>query len=122
MVNEVLRRSEVGSNWLRWVSRFAFVAARRWFEWVQWVLILAVFQYLAHVYASRLAWFVLVISGVLLWLCFSAFFFRLGLKGSSLFRAKAGRPLSMLIAEALSVSFWFAAQFIPLFVAAHTSE
>jgi hypothetical protein len=85
-------------------------------------LILAVFQYLAHEYASRLAWFVLVVSSVLLWLYFSVFFFRLGLKGSSFFRSEMGRVVTMLVSGMLSASFWFAAQVIAWFVAAHTSS
>jgi len=102
------------------IERFALAAAPKWFQGLEWILILAAFQYFAHVSTSRLALIVPGLSFLLLYLYFSAVFFRFGLMSAALFPSKTWRIVSLLASGFLSVLFLMAAQLIASFAAAHT--
>src|SRR5437762_602461 len=106
-----LRETEAG--WQRILDRFGLAAAPRWFEWLEWILVLGAFQYLGEKSGSPLAKLIPGISVGLLWFYFNGFFFRIEFKGW--FRIKspiAERFVSIAVSGILATCFWFAAQVI----------
>ena len=116
-----LRHRESEAGWQRVIDRFVLKAAPKWFEWLNWVLVIAAFQYVADQSRNQLVRLVPALSVVLLWLYFNAFFFRLRLKGLPLVRsARVERAVSIVISALLSTACWFAARSVASVVAAHT--
>ncbi len=93
----------------------------RWFNWLEWVLVLGAFEYLAGKHGAWLARLISAISIPILWFYFNGFFFRIQFKG--LFRAKsvnAERIASIIISGILASGCWFIAQTVAKAIAANT--
>jgi hypothetical protein len=115
------RRRETEPGWQRIMDRFALAAAPKWFEWLEWILVLAAFQYLADKDGGGLARLVPAVSVLLLWFYFNAFFFRLEFRGLPLVRSgRVERIVSIILSGVLAPAFWLAAKTIADIVATHT--
>ncbi len=116
-----LRRRETEAGWQDVCDRFALTAAPTWFNWLEWILVLGAFDYLATKSGSWLPRVAAAVSLGLLWMYFNAFFVRLHLKGWFGVRsAGIERGVSTIISSLLAAGFWFAAQAIAETVAANT--
>jgi hypothetical protein len=116
-----LRRRETEAGWQGVCDRFALAAAPTWFNWLEWVLVLGAFDYLAIKSGAWLARLAAAISLGLLWMYFNAFFFRVQLKGWFGVRsAGVERTVSTVASSLLAALFWFAAQAIAATIAANT--
>ena len=102
-------------------DRFALQAAPTWFSWLEWVLVLGAFDYLAMKSGGWLPRVIAAVSIGLLWMYFNSFFRRLRCKDWFGVRsAGAERATSMLVSAVLAACFWFVAQGIAEAIAANT--
>jgi hypothetical protein len=112
---------ETQAGWQGACDRFAFAAAPTWFNWLEWVLVLGAFDYLAAKSGAWLPRLAAAVSLGLLWMYFNAFFFRVQLHRSrGVPSAGVGRALSTVASSALAALFWFGAQAIAETIAANT--
>jgi hypothetical protein len=115
------RRRETEAGWQGVLDRFGLAAAPIWFEWLEWVLVLGAFEYLAiksKLWPARIA--VLISVGVL-WFYFSGFFYNVHFKGWFRIRsAVVERILSIIISGVLAMFFWYAAQAAAYAIAQNT--
>jgi len=112
---------ETEPGWQGVCDRFGLGAAPTWFNWLEWVLVLGAFDYVATKNGAWLARLAAAISLGLLWIYFNAFFFRLQSKGWFGIRsAGVERTVSTVASSLLAALFWFAAQAIAATIAANT--
>lgn len=102
-------------------ERFALGAAPTWFTWLEWVLILGAFDYLAAKSGAWLARVAAAVSIGLLWMYFNSFFRRVQCERWFGIRSLgAERAISRLMSAMLAACFWFGAQAIAEAIAANT--
>jgi hypothetical protein len=113
------RNGEAG--WQGACDRVALAAAPAWFNWLEWVLVLGAFDYLAAKSGALLPRLAAAVSLGLLWMYFNAFFVNLQRNGW-FGRHSAGveRGVSTLVASVLAGGFWFGAKAIAETIAANT--
>jgi|SRR5437667_2328839 len=115
------RRRDTEGGWLSILDRFGLAAAPTWFDWLEWILILGAFEYLAGKSGAALVRFVAGISIALLWFYFNGFFFRIHFKGWFRVRSvRLERFISITASGFLAIGFWFAAQAVAKAIAANT--
>ncbi len=103
------------------MDRFGLAAAPRWFEWLEWILVLGAFEYLAGKSGALLARLVAGISIALLWFYFNGFFFGIQFKGWFRIQSETvERVLSLAVSGILAGSFWYVAQRVAEAIAANT--
>src|SRR5207244_4219332 len=83
------RRRDTEGGWQGILDRFGLAAAPVWFDWLQWVLVLGAFEYLAGKTGAGFAQLFAGGSIALLWFYFNGFFFRIRFKGW--FRIRSAR-------------------------------
>ncbi len=114
-------RRDTEASWQGTLDRVGLAAAPVWFAWLEWVLILGAFEYLAGKSGAAVARLVSGVSIALLWFYFNGFFYRIHFKGWFRIRsATAERILSIGFSGILAGSFWFAAQATAHAIAANT--
>ena len=102
-------------------DRFPLQEAPTWFSWLEWVLVLGAFDYLAMKSGGWLPQVIAAVSIGLLWMYFNSFFRRLRCQNwFGLRSAGAERTTSMLVSAVLAACFWFVAQAIAEAIAANT--
>jgi hypothetical protein len=114
-------RRETERGWQRILDRFGLTAAPIWFDWLEWILVLGAFEYLAKKSGSRLAQLAPGISIALLWFYFNGFFFRMEFKGWFRIRSRALEVLlSLAVSSFIATGFWLAAQIVAGIIAENT--
>ena len=116
-----LSPGETLTGWQGACDRFALTGVPTWFTWLEWVLVLGAFDYLATKSGAWLSHLAAAISLGLLWMYFNAFFFRLQRqRRRAVHSAGVERAVSTIASSALAALFWFGAQAIAETIAANT--
>ena len=103
------------------IDRFALQAAPIWFTWLEWVLVLGAFDYLAAKSGSWLTRVAAAVTLGLLWMYFNSFFRRLHCKRwFGIHKPGGERAISSIASAVVAACFWFAAQGIAETIAANT--
>jgi len=102
-----LSRKETEAGWAAFLDRVGLSATPVWFDWLSWVLIMSVFQYLADAASSPLQRLalngIIGISTIFLLLYFTGFFFRLEFHGLPFVRSERVRSVvSVLLSAGLA--------------------
>lgn len=87
------RRRDTESGWLKTLDRFGLAAAPTWFAWLEWILVLGAFEYLAGRSGRALPGLISALSIGILWFYFNGFFFRI--------RLRAGSAYGLFVSSAL---------------------
>jgi hypothetical protein len=115
------RRRDTETGWLGTLDRFGLAAAPIWFEWLEWVLVLGAFEYLAIKTGAGVVRFIVLASIGLLWFYFNGFFYRIHFKGWFRIQSRSvERVVSIIVSGLLAMIFWFAVQATAHAIAANT--
>jgi len=101
-----LRAKKSEPEWQRVIDAFWKKATPQWFDWLEWILILAAIAYVAqktHSFALKL---VSGLSYAMLFLYFQSLFFSFKFKGLPLKSNKIRRFASFVISALLTATAW----------------
>ncbi len=113
-------RRDTKVGWQGACDGFALAAAPMWFNWLEWILVLGAFDYLAAKSGAWLPRLAAAVSVGFLWMYFNAFFFRIQRGLVRVPAPSVERGVSTIFSSLLAACFWFGAQAIAEVIAANT--
>jgi hypothetical protein len=93
------RKTEYG--WQRTIDNFWLKGTPKWFEWLEWVIILGVFTFLDKNYEIPVISIIVVISYLAFLFYFNSFFFSIEFHGVPYVKSNRKRRLVSLILSAI---------------------
>ncbi len=96
-------RTTTESEWTTAFDRFWLAATPKWFEWMGWILVLAVLGFVAEEAGTVLLWLVYAVSYAAVVFYFQGFFYSVRFDGFPLIKSeRSRRAISLLISIALT--------------------